>query len=148
MGPSLTAAGLTPVLANPTLELRNSSGVLLISNDDWQDNPVQAVQIIAAGLAPSNNLESALVATLPPGLYTALLAGLNNGTGLGLVEVYDNPVAGLTATPEPPDADPLEHGDAEPDPRGTPTPTPNLPGRRHTNADPLTLGEEGRTESF
>jgi hypothetical protein len=45
--------------------------------------------LTAAGLAPSNNLESALAATLPPGLYTVLLSGVNNGTGIGLVEVYD-----------------------------------------------------------
>ena len=51
--------------------------------------PVQAADITAAGLAPGNNLEAAIAATLPPGLYTALLAGLNNGTGIGLVEVYD-----------------------------------------------------------
>jgi hypothetical protein len=91
IGPSL-APGSFPasaVLANPTLELRDSNGTLLIANNDWQDNPVQAAEITAAGLAPSNNLESAVAATLPPGLYTALLAGLNNGTGIGVVEVYD-----------------------------------------------------------
>ena len=89
IGPSLTAAGVPNALANPTLELRDSNGTLLIANNDWQDNPVQAAEITAAGLAPTNNLESALAATLPPGLYTALLAGLNNGTGIGVVEVYD-----------------------------------------------------------
>ena len=89
MGPSLAAAGLVNVLANPTLELRDANGSLLSSNNDWQDNAAQAAIIAAAGLAPSNNLESALAATLPPGAYTALLAGLNNGTGIGLVEVYD-----------------------------------------------------------
>ena len=77
------------VLANPTLELRDSNGTLLIANNDWQDDPVQAAELIAAGLAPTNNLESGIAATLPPGLYTALLAGLNNGTGIGVVEVYD-----------------------------------------------------------
>jgi hypothetical protein len=89
LGPSLSGSGLAPVLADPTLELRNSDGTLLVSNNDWQDNPAQAAIIIAAGLAPANNLESAIASTLPPGLYTALLAGLNNGTGIGLVEVYD-----------------------------------------------------------
>ena len=63
--------------------------MLIFSNNDWQDNPAQAAELIAAGLAPTNNLESAIAATLPPGLYTALLAGQNNGTGIGLVEVYD-----------------------------------------------------------
>ena len=58
-------------------------------NNDWQDDPAQAAEITAAGLAPSNPLESAIAATLSPGLYTALLAGLNNGTGVGVVEAYD-----------------------------------------------------------
>ena len=89
IGPSLSALGVPNVLANPTLELRDSNGVLLVADDDWQDNAAQAAIITAAGLAPSNNLEAAIAATLPPGLYTALLAGLNNTSGIGLVEVYD-----------------------------------------------------------
>jgi hypothetical protein len=89
IGPSLTAGGVANALANPTLELRNGNGALLVANDDWQDNPVQAAELTAAGLAPTNNLESGIATTLQPGLYTALLAGLNNGTGVGLVEVYD-----------------------------------------------------------
>ena len=83
------AAGWGTVLANPTLELRNSNGALIRGNDDWQDDPAQAAIISAAGLAPSNTLEAAIAAPLPPGLYTALLAGLNKTTGIGLVEVYD-----------------------------------------------------------
>ena len=82
------------MLADPTLELRDGNGSLLISNNDWQDNPAQAAIITGAGLAPSNSLEAAIAATLPPGLYTALLAGLNNTTGNGLVEVYDRGAAG------------------------------------------------------
>jgi hypothetical protein len=89
LGPSLTAAGLSNVLADPVLELRDSNGVLHASNNDWQDNPAQAAELTAAGLAPTNDLESGIASTLPPGAYTALLAGLNNGTGIGLVEVYD-----------------------------------------------------------
>ena len=89
IGPSLTAAGVPNALANPTLELRDSNGALLVANNDWQDDPAQAAELTAAGLAPTNQLESGIAATLPPGLYTALLAGLNNGTGIGLVEVYD-----------------------------------------------------------
>ena len=89
IGPSLTAAGVSNALANPTLELRDSNGAILVANDDWQDNPAQAAELTAAGLAPTNQLESGIAATLPPGLYTALLAGRNNGTGIGLVEVYD-----------------------------------------------------------
>jgi hypothetical protein len=89
IGPSLTAFGVANALANPTLELRDQNGALLFSNNDWQDNPAQAAELIAAGLAPADPLESGIAATLPPGLYTALLAGLNNGTGTGLVEIYD-----------------------------------------------------------
>jgi hypothetical protein len=76
IGPSLTAAGV-------------ANGALLVANDDWQDNPPQAAELTAAGLALTNNLESGMATTLSPGLYTALLAGSNNGTGVGLVEVYD-----------------------------------------------------------
>jgi hypothetical protein len=86
IGPSLPVPG---VLANPTLELRDGNGALIRSDDNWQDDPAQAALITAAGLAPANNLESGIAATLPPGSYTVLLAGLNNGTGIGLVEVYD-----------------------------------------------------------
>ena len=89
IGPSLTAAGVPNALADPTLELRNSNGALLVSNNDWQDDPAQAAELVAAGLAPTSNLESGIAATLSPGLYTALLAGLDNGIGVGLVEVYD-----------------------------------------------------------
>src|ERR1043166_777318 len=86
LGPSLGEAGVPNALADPTLELRDSNGILLMSNNDWQDNPSQAAEIIAAGLAPTNELEAAIAVTLPPGIYTALLAGLNDGTGVGLVE--------------------------------------------------------------
>ena len=89
IGPSLASQGVPTPLANPTLQLRDANGALISSNNDWQDNPAQAAEIIAAGLAPTNDLESAIAATLPPGVYTALLAGENNGTGIGLVEVYD-----------------------------------------------------------
>jgi uncharacterized delta-60 repeat protein len=89
MGPSLAAAGVPNALADPTLELRDSNGALLASNNDWRDDPAQAAELTAAGLAPANQFESGIAATLPPGAYTALLAGRNNGTGVGLVEVYD-----------------------------------------------------------
>jgi hypothetical protein len=89
IGPSLTAQGVPNALADPVLELRNGNGVLIVSNNDWHDSPVQASELIAAGLAPTDDLESGIATTLPPGTYTALLAGLNDGTGVGLVEVYD-----------------------------------------------------------
>ncbi len=89
IGPSLGALGVPNALADPTLELRDGNGALLVANNDWQENAVQAAELIAAGLAPNSPLESGIAATLPPGLYTALLAGLNNGIGIGVVEVYD-----------------------------------------------------------
>ena len=89
LGPSLASFGIANTLADPTLELRNENGTLLIANNDWQDNPTQAAEVTSAGLAPSNTKESAIAATLPPGLYTAILAGLNGGQGVGTVEVYD-----------------------------------------------------------
>ena len=89
IGPSLTQFGVPNALANPTLELRDNNGAVLFANNDWQENLAQAAELTAAGLAPSNPLESGIAVTLPPGAYTALLAGLNNGTGNGVVEVYD-----------------------------------------------------------
>lgn len=71
------------------LELRNNDGAVLMTNDDWQDNTAQAAELTAAGLAPTNPLESGIAITIPPGIYTALLSGVNSGTGVGLVEVYD-----------------------------------------------------------
>jgi hypothetical protein len=89
IGPSLAAAGVSNALPDPTLELRDTNGALILANNDWQDNPAFAAYLTGAGLAPTNPRESALAATLPPGLYTALLTGGNNGTGTGVVEVYD-----------------------------------------------------------
>jgi hypothetical protein len=89
IGPSLSAAGVANALADPVLELRDDNGALLASNDNWQDNPAQAAQLTAMGLAPANALESAMTATLSPGLYTAIVSGANNSSGVGLVEVYD-----------------------------------------------------------
>jgi outer membrane biosynthesis protein TonB len=136
LGPSLSAAGLAPVLADPTLELRDDNGTLLISNDNWEDNPAQAAEIIAAGLAPGNNLESAIAATLPPGAYTALLAGLNNSTGLGLVEVYNRgDGSGEPPPPPPPACTPTPTPPSSPTPIPTPTPTPAPPGPCVENFD-------------
>jgi hypothetical protein len=89
LGPSLSDFGVPNALADPRLELRDSNGALLMANNDWQDDAAQASELTAAGLAPANQLESAIAATLSPGLYTALLAGQSNGTGVGIVEIYD-----------------------------------------------------------
>ena len=88
MGPSLGALGVPNALADPRLELRDADGVLLEANDNWQDG-LDHEELIAAGLAPTDPLESGIAATLSPGPYTALLAGVNNTSGVGLVEVYD-----------------------------------------------------------
>ena len=90
IGPSLSAFGVPDPLANPTLELRASNGTLIAQNDNWQDDPMQAAQLTALGLAPTDPHESGLIATLNPNAsYTAVLAGSNGGTGVGLVEAYD-----------------------------------------------------------
>jgi hypothetical protein len=91
IAPSLSAE-LFPVnslLANPTLELRDSNGALVEANDNWGDDAQQAAEISGAGLAPAHHLESGLAAMLPPGLYTVLLSGVNDGVGVGVVELYD-----------------------------------------------------------
>ena len=100
IGPSLIEFVPDPLL-DPKLELRNSQGALIASDDNWMDDPNQAAIIQAAGLAPSNDLESAIAATLLPGPYTVLLSGVNNGTGVGLVEVYDNPTIAPIPSPTP-----------------------------------------------
>ena len=87
LGPSLAAAGVQGALSDPLLELYDASGNLLASNNDWQQTQAQALR--DANLAPSNDLESAILATLAPGAYTAILRGNGNATGIGLVEVYD-----------------------------------------------------------
>jgi hypothetical protein len=83
IGPSLPVAAK---LEDPTLELHNGNGSLLASNDNWRTD--QEAEIIATTLAPSNDLESAIVALLPPANYTAIVRGVSNTTGVALVEVY------------------------------------------------------------
>jgi len=87
LGPTLTQFGVTGVLADPFLELHDGSGALIVSNDNWKDT--QQAAIMATGKAPPNNLESAILRTLAPGNYTAILRGKNNATGVATVEVYD-----------------------------------------------------------
>jgi hypothetical protein len=86
IGPSLQSLGIPNFLANPTLELHQSD-VLLATNDNWRDT--QETEIQNTGLAPTNDAESAIVVTLSPGAYTAILAGKIGGTGVGVVEFYD-----------------------------------------------------------
>ena len=73
------------------MEVRDNNGVLVIADDNWQDDASQSAQISADNLAPSNPLESAVATSLLPGTYTAVVAGKNGGTGIGVVEVYNLP---------------------------------------------------------
>jgi hypothetical protein len=84
IGPSLPLPGL---LADPTLELHNGDGDVIFSNDNWRSD--QEAGIIATGLQPTKDKESAIVATLASGMYTAIVRGVNDTTGIALVEVYD-----------------------------------------------------------
>jgi hypothetical protein len=87
IGPSLQSAGVTGALANPNLQVFDAQGTLIASNDDWRSG-FRTDQIIAAGLAPTDNRESAVFQELPPGAYTAILSGTAGNTGVGLIEVY------------------------------------------------------------
>lgn len=89
IGPSLTLFGVPDALPDPTLELRDSNGTLLIANDNWEQDPTSAAALTANGLAPHDSHEAGIYISLPPGLYTAILAGKNGGTGVGLVEIYN-----------------------------------------------------------
>src|SRR5439155_94700 len=96
IGPELTQYGITNALANPTLELHNATGALMGSNDNWQTTIIggiiasnQVSDIQNSGHAPTAANESAIIADLPPGNYTAIVRGVNSTTGVALVEVYD-----------------------------------------------------------
>jgi hypothetical protein len=95
IGPSLTGAGVQSALRDPTLELHDGNGALLATNDNWkindQTHQSQEAEVRAAALAPTNDFESAIVTTLVPGLYTAVVRGKNNATGVALVETYNLP---------------------------------------------------------
>jgi hypothetical protein len=96
IGPELTPFGITNALANPTLELHNGSGALIATNDNWQTTILSGIitsnqvsEIQNSGHVPTAASESAIIANLPPGNYTAIVRGVNNTTGVALVEVYD-----------------------------------------------------------
>jgi hypothetical protein len=96
IGPELTQHGVPDALADPTLELHDSTGALIASNDNWGIPIIggiialdQVTEIRASGYAPGDTRESAIIAELPPGNYTAIVRGVNNTTGIALVEVYD-----------------------------------------------------------
>lgn len=87
IGPSLTSFGVVGALADPVLELHAPGGALITSNDNWRDS--QETEIEQAGFAPADDLESAIIATLDPGGYTAIVSGKGATSGVGLVEGYD-----------------------------------------------------------
>jgi hypothetical protein len=96
IGPELTPFGVPNVLADPTLELHNGAGAVIASNDNWQTTIIggiithnQVQDIINSGHAPTDQRESAIIADLPSGNYTAIVRGVNTTTGVALVEVYD-----------------------------------------------------------
>ncbi len=89
IGPSLATSGISQPLADPTLELHDANGVLIQSNNNWQQQNPDAQTIADRGLAPTEPRESALLATLIPSSYTAIVRGVANDTGTALVEVYD-----------------------------------------------------------
>src|SRR5438132_1732858 len=96
IGPELSQYGIPNPLADPTLELHDSNGALIASNDNWQNtiiggiiNQDQVPDIQNSGHAPGDASESAIIANLPPGNYTAIVRGVNNTTGVALVEAYD-----------------------------------------------------------
>ena len=96
IGPELTRYGVQNVLTDPTLELHNAAGALIASNDNWQTTVIggiitrdQVMDIQSSGHAPTEPSESAIIADLPPGRYTAIVSPKNIIVGVGLVEVYD-----------------------------------------------------------
>jgi hypothetical protein len=86
LGPTLTTFGVSGALGDPTLELHDGNGNLLASNDNWKDS--QQTEIQSTVLAPPNDAEPAILATLAPANYTAILRGKNNTSGVALVETY------------------------------------------------------------
>jgi hypothetical protein len=87
IGPSLSQHGVANVLADPIIELHDSTGAIAATNDNWKDTQQSAIQ--ASGLAPQNDLESAILTTLSPGSYTVFVQGTNQSSGVALVEVWD-----------------------------------------------------------
>jgi hypothetical protein len=86
IGPSLTPLGIQDALVDPTLELYNGDGALILQNDNWRSD--QEEQILASTLAPTDDRESAIIATLNPGSYTGVVRGAGNSTGIALFEIY------------------------------------------------------------
>ena len=97
LGPSLANSGIQNYLADPQLEVFDNNGTRLFANDNYIDNPAQAVQLTARGLAPSDTRESGIFVSMPAGTYTVILSGKNGSAGVGLIEIYAVDFAGSTA---------------------------------------------------
>jgi hypothetical protein len=96
IGPSLIPFGITDALRDPTLEIHDSTGATVATNNDWKKTQIgglisgdQSAEIVSSKLAPSDDLESAIIADLAPGSYTAVVAGADNSVGTGVVDAYD-----------------------------------------------------------
>lgn len=87
IGPSLSSSGITAPLQDPVIRVFDSNGNLFGSNDDWRSSSQEA-EIMATGLAPTNDAEAALIGFVAPGAYTVELSGKNSTMGVGLVEIY------------------------------------------------------------
>ena len=87
LGPSLVSFGITNFVSDPLLQLRSQSGALVQQNDNWKDS--QQAEIQATGLAPSDDREAVIIATLAPGQYTGLLTNKLGAPGIGTFELYD-----------------------------------------------------------
>lgn len=98
IGPSTAAHGVTDALSDPTLTLFDSQGHAIATNDDWQSG-AQASELTVSGLAPTDAKESALIASLAPGAYTAVVSGVGDATGVALVEAYDVDTGAAAAAP-------------------------------------------------
>ena len=86
LGPSLVQRGVSRALVDPMLELHDANGALVIANDNWNDS--QGIELQAIALAPTDSREAATTGLLTPGVYTAIVRGKNDGTGVGLIEIY------------------------------------------------------------
>jgi hypothetical protein len=89
VGPSLSQSGLSNVLPDPTLEIRDANGAVLVANDNWLEDPVSAAQLTANGLALQDQKESGIFTSLPSGSFTAILAGKDGAIGIGVVQIYN-----------------------------------------------------------
>jgi hypothetical protein len=96
IGPSLEPFGIPDAVQNPTLEIRDGNNIVVATNNDWRNTQVggiitgdQSAEIEGSGLAPGNDFESAIIAALAPGSYTAVVRGVGNTVGTGVVDAYD-----------------------------------------------------------